>query len=229
MKISVSTICGLSPEYISSKIKVDAFEVVRLNNNVPLDKICSAQSIFYQLFDSPIFESTKSIDKALDVLDWCKNIPNIVFGNPKLRNINSNKEKQNAISFFTEYTKRYNNIISIEPLNTRYGTNFADSYLNTVKFVNSLNNPRVKINLDLGSCAMTADRWFMYGYGFDLINHIHISGKQLTPIKDTDMNYYKDAIKRLINLGYNKYISLESLNFDSDINKFIELITPYKN
>lgn len=215
MKVAVSKICGLSDSEILNNINVDGFEDVRLNrSNNPI----SAQSIFYQLYNKPIFESTQNVEEALDALEWCKDIPNIVFGNPGLRNISGNKEIQLAKDFFNEYTNRYNNIISIEPLHYTYGTNFINTLDDAVKFISELNNPRVKINLDLGSCSIDKENI----HDINLINHVHISGPYLQAIGNID--YYKKAMYTLNELGYNNYISLESLDFYRDIDAFKEII-----
>lgn len=217
MKPTVSKICGLSNTEINKYIDINVFEVVRLNMT---GQACSAQSIFYKLFDKPIFENTNNMKEALDALEWCKDIPNVVFGNPKLRNVNSLTEKQNAMDFFNEYTQRYNNIISIEPLHSSYGTNFITSYKEAIEFIDKLNNPRVRINLDIGSCSIAQENIS----NIDFINHVHISGQHLQKIDEKNLNYYKKVVSFLRESCYNKYVSLETLNFEDDINIFIDIM-----
>ena len=216
MKIAVSRINGLSEEEINEYIDVDAFEVTRLHRS---DGACSAQSIFFQLYSKPIFESECNVYEALGLMSWCRDIPNVVFGNPSLRNTNSDQEKHNAILFFKEYVKKYNNVIAIEPLHQSYGTNFINTYREAVDFIESIGEDRVMINLDLGSSLIGLDE-----IGAQYVKHVHVSGQNLSGLDKLDERYYVDAISKLLDLGYDGYISLESLHFYDDIELFKSIV-----
>ena len=144
-----------------------------------------------------------------------------IFGNPKLRNIYDKHQYENAVKFFNKYTELYDNIIAIEPLHKSYNTNFINNYNEAKDFVSNLGNDRVRINLDLGSCSIEKEK-----FDIDYINHVHISGPNLNPLPD-NITYYIDSLLYLDSLGYDGYVSLESLNFHDDINKYISIIHTY--
>ena len=154
--------------------------------------ISSMQSIWYGRSEN-LFTSQKDIDaltiytkKAIDFAEaiGCKNL---VFGCPKNRNITTSENRlmmPNVISFFEtvgSYAYKHNTIFAIEPNPTIYNTNYINSTPEAFELVNTLNNPGLKINLDLGTVIQNGED--ITNYDLSKVNHIHISEPGLKKIQ----------------------------------------------
>jgi len=210
MKYTVSLICNLSEHEINKYINTDAFEVTPIHRAA---NECSAQSSLYGV-NYPIFRNKYTVDLALSQLEWCKNIPNVVLGSPALRNDNN---PQAVDYFFRRYKKLYSNTLAIEPLHPSYGTTFC----NTLDEAQALAKKYdIKINLDLGSCAIEHEDISKLDVSY--INHVHVSGAHLS--SKIDIKYCVECLRHLKAHGYDKYVSLETLDFYRDIDDYLTII-----
>ena len=193
-------------------------------------EVKSMQSIWFGKTEN-IFESEKSrlelIDYTKKAIDFAKaiNCTNLVFGNPKNRNMNdSQKNTTEALNFFREigkYALEKNIIIAIEPNPTIYNTNFLNTTKEAIEFVKKINMPSIKINYDLGTVIANKEDLKILEENLKYINNIHISEPFLNIIKKR--NIHKKVIKILKQKNYQHIISIEMAKTDiSNIKNVIE-------
>jgi sugar phosphate isomerase/epimerase len=176
--------------------------------------ICSMQSIWYGLHHN-IFGTDEDreflISYTKKAIDFAAAIgcENLVFGNPKNRNISNTDQIPVAIDFFRtigEYAAKCNTIIAIEPNPPIYNTNFINTTKQAFEFCRDVNSPGFKVNLDLGTCIYYDDKIDFINENIKIINHIHISEPMLAPIE-------KRTIHQLLKkLDYQRYFSIEMAN-----------------
>ncbi len=198
-------------------------------------KISSMQSIWYGKTKN-IFESESSRAELLEytkkAIDFASAIDcsNIVFGNPKNRNMNNcDKNYGEAIQFFRElgkYAETKGVIVAVEPNPTIYGTNFLNNTIDAIEFVKEVNSSNVKINCDLGTIIENKESLSVIDNNIKYINHIHISEPNLKIIKKREM--HKKLFKILKNNDYKNIISIEmkqsDINSTKDVIDYVEKI-----
>ncbi|MEG0176105.1 sugar phosphate isomerase/epimerase family protein [Anaerorhabdus sp.] len=146
----------------------------------------------------------------------CKNL---VFGNPKNRNIETNGNVEEiAVSFFKEisdYAALHNTTIGLEPNPSIYNTNFINTTKEAFEFCRKVNSSGLKVNVDLGTMLFEESNVELLNENTELINHIHISEPYLKPI------VHRELHKELLKLdNYHNFISIEMGNCnDIDIVK----------
>ena len=198
-------------------------------------KISSMQSIWYgrqeKIFGTGeergfLTRYTRlAIDFASEI--GCKNL---VFGCPKNRStVNDNlldwykffatkqidmlKELEIAIDFFNiigYYAESKNTYISIEANPVIYNTNFLNTTEDAIRFVSEIQNPGIKLNLDLGTMIYNNEALSILKDNVRYINHVHISEPNLECIQSRDI--HKELIKLLKEENYKGYISIEMKN-----------------
>lgn len=185
-------------------------------------EISSMQSIWFgkteNIFnsDEERIELINYTKKAIEFANVIK-CKNLVFGCPKNRNI-SNENLENkyvAIDFFRtlgNYAMQNNTIVAIEPNPNIYGTNFINYTKEAFDFVREVNNPGIKVNIDLGTIINNNEDISIIENNIDLINHIHISEPYLEKIQER--NIHKELCELLNKSEYNKYVSIEMKNLN---------------
>ena len=184
--------------------------------------VSSMQSIWYGVTES-IFGSDDSrqflvahTEKAVDfaVAVGCTNL---VFGCPKNRNVHSDMEPDVYLpivcDFFNRigsYAAKYGVCISIEPNPPIYNTNFINTTLEAFNICKDINNPGIKVNVDVGTIIHNNETLDILTDNINLINHVHISEPNLIPIEHRLL--HKDLIQELLNANYNKFLSIEMGN-----------------
>ncbi len=176
--------------------------------------IVSMQSIWYQVSEG-IFTGAydKLVDLTKQAIDLAAkiNCRNIVFGSPKNRNMpNPASDIETAKRFFTEiatYASTKNVIIALEPNPTIYQTNFINTTKEAFDFVKELNLPSLMVNVDLGTIICNNENLAIIRDNLQLVNHIHISEPNLEKIEKRQL--HKDLKKILVDGGYDKYLSIE--------------------
>jgi len=194
---------------------------VRLKEKYNLT-ISSIQSIWYGLSEN-IFESEisrrKLIDYTKETVDFACALEcgNIVFGCPKNRTIPSNMTADVylpiAYDFFRQigdYANANRTYIAIEPNPVIYNTNFINTTTEAFEICRKINNPSVKVNVDIGTVVYYEDDITLLKDNNDLINHIHISEPYLVPIEKRAIHV--TLIKTLRDLNYSRFISIEMTN-----------------
>ncbi len=215
IEIAPTRIIEENPYYHIDKVEQFA-QMLYKNYNL---KISSMQSIWYGKKEN-IFKNIEEREelinytkKAIDFAYAC-NCKNLVFGCPKNRIISEEKKDYNiAIDFFNKIGNYANDkgvVFAIEPNPVIYNTNFITTTLQAIKLVKELNNPGIKINLDIGTMIQNNEDVDILKENIPLINHIHISEPNLEPIKKRKL--HKDLIKLLKANNYDGYISIEMKN-----------------
>ena len=209
------------------------------NNLKKINKITisSMQSIWYGVSES-IFGSDADRQKLVaytkSAINFASTIgcPNLVFGCPKNRatpdGVSSDVYIPIAFAFFNEignYAFKQGVCLSIEPNPPIYNTNFINSTNEVFAFCKDLDNPGVKVNIDLGTMIHNSEGINILIDNIDLINHVHISEPYLVPIVKRDL--HKDIIRELLGAGYGGFFSIE-MGKQSDIQPIKETIVYVK-
>ena len=188
--------------------------------------ISSMQSIWYGITES-IFgtesDRQKLINYTKKAVDFAAGIGcgNLVFGCPRNRatppNMTTDEYLPIAHEFFNEigqYAQEKSVFISIEPNPPIYNTNFINTTKEALALCEALNNPSIKINIDLGTMIYYNESFNLLGDNIRHINHVHISEPGLVPIEKRPL--HKELLQTLHGAGYEKYISIE-ISPQSDI------------
>lgn len=183
--------------------------------------ISSVQSIWYgrteRLFGPEnernyLFNYTKKVIEFAELFG-CKNI---VFGCPRNRIIQNNDWDDIAIPFFKklgEYAYEHNTVISIEANPAAYNTNFLNYTYEAIEFVERVESPSIKLNLDLGTILENGESLDCLKDKGHLINHVHISEPGLELIKKRIIHQQLRELLRA--LDYNNYVSIEMKNYSN--------------
>jgi len=184
--------------------------------------VSSVQSIWYGLSEN-IFESEadrkKLVDYTKKTIDFAcvLDCDNIVFGCPKNRAIPSNMTANVylpiAYDFFRQigdYANANGTCIAIEPNPAIYNTNFINTTAEAFEVCQKINNPGVKVNVDIGTIVYYEEHIGLLEDNIGLINHIHISEPHLVPIEKRAIHVA--LIKTLRSLNYSRFISIEMAN-----------------
>lgn len=189
--------------------------------------VYSLQSITYTLNELNIFNETanellKHIKKVIDFAELNK-VKNIVFGCPRNRrlpNVNYNDNDENMfISFFKDvgdYLVDKNINVCIEPNSKKYNCNYINTIKEAGEIVKKINNPNVRMMIDIGNLIMENDNIDdIYNY-IDLIYNVDISQENM--IDFTNPDCLNMQLKNILkNINYNKKINLEMIiNNDLD-------------
>jgi len=142
----------------------------------------------------------------------CKNL---VFGCPKNRNIpNGTSDTESvAIEFFAElanYAEKHGAIIAIEPNPTIYGTNFINTTPQAFELCKKLNINGFKVNLDIGTMIENKENIGVIRENITLINHIHISEPNLSPLEKRGL--HTELYEVLRENNYGNFVSIEMKN-----------------
>lgn len=187
-------------------------------------KILSMQSLLFGV-TSPIFSSKENrlnvelkLSKSVDFANEF-NIPNLVFGSPGLRNVNTNEELEEAVLFFkhvsTDSSKK-DVVFSIEPNPIIYNTNFLNRTQDALEFVKKHSNRGLGINLDLGTVIFNQENIneLLTNETIIIIQHVHISEPNLVPIQESRHLLHKELLSKLKHLDYQKTVSIEMKAID---------------
>lgn len=207
--------------------------VLDLRNKFSLE-ISSMQSIWYGR-NEKIFFSEKERNILLEytkkAIDFAASINcrNLVFGSPKNRIIQSDKQYVIAIDFFKqigEYAMKKNTCIALEANPVIYNTNFINTHEEAFEFVKDVNSKGLKINFDFGTLITNEESIYDIEKYIEYINHVHISEPYLNKIEKR--KEHKILATILKKHKYNKYISIEMKNLNN-IQKVKDALLYVKN
>jgi len=181
--------------------------------------ISSMQSIWYGITEM-IFASNEEREKLINytkkAINFASaiNCPNLVFGCPRNRTIPQDFERDATLSiaydFFNEvgnYAANHNTCIAIEPNPPIYHTNFINTTKEAFDICKTIDNPGIKVNLDLGTMIYNEESVEILKDNTQYINHVHISEPHLAPIQKRSL--HNELIQELHNRKYEKFISIE--------------------
>lgn len=145
-------------------------------------------------------------------------VPNLVMGSPKARSFavgwSVTEVEARAVEVFSslgDACVRAGCVLALEPNPAGYGTNFLNTFAETLAFARRLGHPAVRVNLDLGAVAMNGERDAMLealreAVGF--IAHVHVSEPHLVPAP-VDLETLVPVLKALDAAGYEGAVSIE--------------------
>lgn len=207
-------------------------DIIQGLRSMPI-RFTSCQSILY---NTPIhiFEHTDAfIDHYTQVTQICQqlNIPVIIFGSPKARHLGDWTE-HDAVTLFRnigDIGERAGVTCCIEPNATAYGCTWLTDLSSTVAFIKHVDHPFVRCNYDLGNYSMENDTYEWSQLTLPMIGHVQVSNAFLRPLNELDsaeIAIYKKQLQNILQLGYNKSISLEmaSTSFNNIV-KSIDIFT----
>lgn len=219
LEIAPTRIVGLNPytnKEAARKICEDLYKKYGLD-------ISSMQSIWYGI-EYEIFKSRKEyeflINYTKSAIDFATEIgcKNLVFGCPKNRNTNNYEDINIAKDFFRVlggYASTNGVTIGIEANPKIYNTNFLNTTLEVLNFVEELNCQGIGINIDLGTIIANEEDINIIKNSSKYISHVHISEPYLEKIEKRDI--HKKLVSILRDINYDNYISIEMKNLN-DIN-----------
>lgn len=194
--------------------------------------VSSMQSILFGRDDLKLFENEESRKALLGhlkiVLKLAQSLkcPNLVFGSPKNRIIYQQEHMtaiDTAIDFFLEVAsiaKPLGVNVLIEANPKEYGTNFLNTTLDTIRFINKVGRSNIGLNLDLGTVLMNKENLEeLIKSASEILKHVHISLPYLQIISDYSNNALYDKLKGLLlDIKYKGYISVE-MRKESEVSK----------
>lgn len=177
--------------------------------------ISSLQSMWYGI-DKKICSSPEDRSFLVDYTEKCINFaaaltcPNIVFGCPRNRNINSAEDMGILAAFFYDIARKAyarKIIIALEPNPEIYGTNVFNTTADALEFVKEVNHPGLQINLDLGTLICDETSLDVVAKNMDRIHHIHYSEPFLVPLVKREL--HTEIFDLLKAQSYNGFVSIE--------------------
>lgn len=218
LEIAPTRIFGEKP-YEELDIVKEYAKKINLEYNI---NVISMQSIWYGK-KQKIFDEAKNFNELLDytkkAIDFSNAVgcKNLVFGNPKNRNLNDfENDMKKAYKFFKiigEYAILKNVVIAIEPNPIIYGTNFLNETQQVIEFIKNIGIKSLKVNYDLGTVIYNNENVQLLKKYIEYINHIHISEPNLEKIKKRKI--HKEICKIIEDSDYNNYISIEMKNYNN--------------
>jgi len=136
---------------------------------------------------------------------------NIVFGSPRNRRLDDDEASISAKEFFFDlgtFAYTHGTILSMEANPAIYETNYINTTEQALSFIEDVNNPGFKLNLDVGAMIENREDVFSLKNHFECINHVHISEPYLGIVRERAL--HKELASFLIDNSYTKYISLEA-------------------
>lgn len=189
--------------------------------------ICNFQSITFGISDNIFgtFEERnrllEHIKRVIDIAKSTKSVRTLVFGCPRNRKISSNiitlEEENIFIEFFRNlgnYCSDKNITICLEPNSKQYSCNYLNTSTEVVNIVRRINNPNIKMMIDIGSAIMEEDA--IDFENINIINNVDISESNMEPFINIS-EYHYEVRKELTDRGYTRIINLEMLINDNEI------------
>ena len=188
------------------------------------------QSLFYGR-NNKFFTSESSMAETIEyftkITELAKKIgvTALVFGSPKQRVVEEKSvSKKLIVHFFDQMAticKNHEITLCLEPNAASYGTNFLNTTLETIKFIDAVNHPSLKLNFDTGTILINGlDPTEVYRYSAEYVGHVHISAPRLKPV-DVEMFDHKKLRNLLLADQYNDGITIEMLTEEHGRNKNI--------
>ncbi|MDD2891808.1 MAG: sugar phosphate isomerase/epimerase [Candidatus Gracilibacteria bacterium] len=152
-------------------------------------------------------------DYLVNLIDFGSDlgIKSLIFGSPKNR-IYEGILKEEAMDIATDFFRKIGDYankkgvyICIEPNPEIYGGNFMCNTRETLDFVKGINNPGIKLHLDLGTIIANNEDLIIINEVKNNITHFHISEPYLEVI--ADRKEHRKVVKLL--QGYDGYCSIE--------------------
>ena len=198
--------------------KIKAFKSTLSKQNI---KVESLQAIFYKSKCSSINENQKILNHLAKIMEFSQElgVSTLVFGSPSLRKDNQSKGYLKNLFYDIDLLSQSANLnFVIEPNSRIYGGDFFYTVDEIVEFLTINNYTNIKTMIDThNSFLENKDPSKELTQHFEFINHIHISEKNLTPLKN-----YNNHLRFSKNIKKTKYQNLITL-------EVLDLINPEQN
>ncbi|MDP1617888.1 sugar phosphate isomerase/epimerase [Phenylobacterium sp.] len=187
-------------------------------------QLVSMQSLLFGVERAALFRDQASRDRlvaaTLRAIDLAGrfDIPNLVFGSPKQRDIPPDLDRAAAETIaldvfhrLGEAAAKANTRLGLEPNPAAYGANFLNRFDETEAFVRRLDHPAVRLILDGGALIMNDEMAVLQDLTPDRvsrISHVHISEPQLAPAP-ADPQTASQILRAMSAAGYGGWFSIE--------------------
>lgn len=188
-------------------------------------EVSSMQSIWYgktgNIFHNSD-ECTSLLNYTFQAIDFASVIGcrNLVFGNPKARNMGADHREEESFGFFksiSDYAYEKGTCISLEPNPIIYGTDFINNTRQAFDFCKVSRCEHLRVNVDLGTVIFNDEPFEWIEQNLELVNHIHISEPYLKKIEKRELH------NKLKFLDFDHYFSIE-MGLQNTINDIFEVI-----
>ena len=179
----------------TEKHEIESF--IKKINNYGVSAV-AMQSLLYWRNDLKLFWDTSNelYEYLTKIMDFWADlwIKSFIFWSPKNRIyewISKDEAINQWIDFFNkvwDYAKNKNVFLCIEPNPEIYWWNFMCSTEETLKFVKLINNPWIKLHLDLWTVIENKEPIDLISKCIPYISHFHISEPFLEPIQEREIN-----------------------------------------
>ena len=173
-------------------------------------EVSSMQSIWYGQKGNIFVTDERDVlrDYTYSAVDFASAIKcgNLVFGNPKARNMPESGNVEDSYEFFkqiSDYADSKGTVIALEPNPAIYNTNFINTTKEAFDFCRNSGAEHLKVNVDLGTVIYNNESLDCVRENIDLVNHIHISEPYLKKIERRDLH------AQLASLDFDKFVSIE--------------------
>lgn len=230
MKILLTSLSFLNFKRVSffnilKKYKIKYLEIIpKFFFKSKKTKIFFVQSIYYN-FKSKNFN--RHIVHFKKISNLCKkyNINKFSLGSYPLRkkkfNIKSTLENKKFLREICKIAQKNNQIICIEPVGQKYGSNFLKTHYQVYNFVKNEKIKNLKLLFDTGNLRNQKNYKTQFIKYKNYIEHIHLSNKN---IKKLDINFIKERIYFLTKNNYKKTLTIEWVNKSINTEKLEELL-----
>lgn len=175
----------------------------------------SMQSIWFgrteKIFGSES-ERNALVDYTKKAIDFAATIhcKNLVFGNPKNRNLLYPDDEKIAVEFFKtigDYAFEKGAVIGMEANPPIYNTNFINDTASAISLIRQVNSKGFLLNLDVGTMIANEESVDILSGAEQLINHVHVSEPFLKPIENREL--HKKLANYLQQANYQNFVSIE--------------------
>lgn len=193
--------------------------------------LVSMQSLLFGRAEAALFgdnDGRRAFETGLEAaIDLAARLdcPNLVLGSPAARRIPDGMDAATAEAIALEVIGRLGDrcsqvgsILSLEPNPAIYGTNFLNTWGETLAFVRTLDHPAVRLNLDIGALIVNGETDAAIDslpQTIDRIGHVHISEPELAAAP-ADPAVLSLLLAALIRHGHDGWISIEMRSGDGD-------------
>lgn len=193
--------------------------------------LASMQSLLFGRTEAALFgddDGRRAFEAGLEAaIDLAARLdcPNLVLGSPAARRIPNGMDARTAEAIALEVIGRLGDrcsqvgsILSLEPNPAIYGTNFLNTWGETLAFVRTLDHPAVRLNLDIGALIVNGETEAVIDslpLAIDRIGHVHISepGLAAAPADPAALSPLFAALQRQ---GHDGWVSIEMRSGDGD-------------
>ena len=195
------------------------------------------QSLHFGASGMAMFEGAESRKALLDytkkAIIFAENLGSkiLVFGSPKLRNINDiDREYDIALDFFRElgeYAAAHGRCVCIEANPKEYNTNFINTTADAHKLVCDVGSSGFSLHVDTSTMIINGEDLGVIGRIADKIKHVHISTPYLNGIDRAHDDFYKSFASLLKQNKYKNYASVEMRRTEENNLRHIEGVLRY--